>query len=167
MADSEAKYKQFREVIERQLESKKGGEIKLSASQSGDEITIHAQATLVNKAEPAQSRPRLRLALTEKAIRYVGTNKLRFHHQVVRSFPGGLEGKDLSSGQGQLDVKLSLLALKRDIETYLSDFAKQHPFPTPLPEVALENLSVVAFVQDDANKHVLHAVSVPVEKAKP
>jgi hypothetical protein len=167
MGDAEARYKQFREVIDRQLESKKGAEIKLSASQSGDDITIHAQATLVNKAAPARSRPRFRLALTEKAIRYVGTNKLRFHHQVVRSFPGGLEGKDLSSGQGQLDVKLSLPALKRDIESYLSDFAKQHPFPTPLPEVALENLSVVAFVQDDANKHVLHAVSVPVEKAKP
>ena len=101
MADAEARYKQFREVIDKQLESKRGADIKLSASHSGDEITIHAQATLANKAEPAQSRPRLRLALTEKTIRYVGTNKLRFHHQVVRSFPGGLEGKDLSSGQGR------------------------------------------------------------------
>jgi hypothetical protein len=164
MADSEAKYKQFREVIDRQLGSKKGAEIKLSASQSGDDITIQAQAILANQSEPARSRPRLRLALTEKTIRYVGTNKLRFHHQVVRSFPGGLEGKDLSSGQGQLDVKVSLPALKRDIESYLSDFAKVHPFPTPLPEIALENLAVVAFVQDDASKHVLHAVSVPVEK---
>ena len=121
----------------------------------------------MNKAKPAQSRPRLRLALTEKAIRYVGTNKLRLHHQVVRDFPGGLEGKDLSSGQGQLDVKLSLSGLRREIESYLSDYAKQRPFPTPLPEIGLENLSVVAFVQDDASKHVLHAVSVPVEKAKP
>jgi hypothetical protein len=167
MGDAEARYKQFRDVIDRQLENKKGAEIKLSASQSGDEITIHTQATLVNKAEPAQSRPRLRLALTEQAIRYVGTNKLRFHHQVVRSFPGGLEGKDLSSGQGQLDVKLSLPALKQDIESYLSDFAKLRPFPTPMPEIALKNLSVVAFVQDDASKHVLHAVLVPVENAKP
>jgi hypothetical protein len=167
MSDAEARYKQFREVIDRQLESKKGADIKLSASQSGDEITIRAQATLVKKAEPAQSRPRLRLALTEKSIRYVGTNKLRLHHQVVRDFPGGLEGKDLSSGQGQLDVKLSLSGLRREIESYLSDYAKQRPFPTPLPEIGLENLSVVAFVQDDADKRVLHAVSVPVERAKP
>jgi hypothetical protein len=105
--------------------------------------------------------------LTEKAIRYIGTNKLRFHHQVVRDFPGGPDGKDLSSGQGQLDVKLSLSKLKRQIENYLSEYAKLRPFPTPLPEIALENLSVVAFVQDDADKHVLHAVAVPVEKIKP
>jgi hypothetical protein len=164
MGDAEAKYKQFREVIDRQLEGKKEADINLSASQSGDEITIHAQATLVNQKEPARSRPKLRLVLTEKAIRYVGTNKLRFHHQVVRDFPGGVEGKDLSSGQGQLDVKLNLSNLKRDIESYLSDYAKLRPFPTPLPEIALENLSVVAFVQDDANKHVLHAASVPVRK---
>lgn len=164
MSDAQARYKQFREVIERRLEDKKGADIKLSAGRSGDEITIHAQATLVNQTEPSRSRPRLRLALTENTIRYVGTNKLRFHHQVVRDFPGGLEGKDLSSGQGQLDVKLSLLALKRDIESYLSDYAKQRPFPTPLPEIAFDKLSVIAFVQDDASKHVLHAVSVPVEK---
>ena len=46
------------------------------------------------------------------------------HHQVVRDFPGGLEGKELSAGQGRLHVKLSLTDLKCSIEEYLSDILK-------------------------------------------
>jgi hypothetical protein len=164
MADSEPRYRQFREIIERQLEGKKGADIKLSADQLGDEIEIHAQATVTRKATSPRSMPRLRLVLTEEAVRYVGINKLRFHHQVVRDFPGGHEGKELPSGQGQLNVKISLTDLKSDIENYLRDSSKVRPFPTSLPEIALENLSVVAFVQDDTDKHVLHAVSAPVKK---
>ena len=111
----------------------------------------------------SKSKPRLRLVLTEEKVRYVGSNKLRYHHHVVRDFPGGIEGKDLSAGSGQLTVKLNLADLRRDIEEYLSDYTKMRPFPTALPEIALKDLSVVAFVQDDADKTILHAVSVPVK----
>ena len=109
------------------------------------------------------AHPRLRLALTEESIRYIGNNKLRYHHHVVRDFPGGPEGKDLSSGSGELNITINLADLKRDIENYLSDYSKQRAFPGSLPEIALKDLSVVAFVQDDADKSILHAVAVPVK----
>jgi hypothetical protein len=32
-----------------------------------------------------------------------------------------------------------------------------------LPEIALKDLSIVAFVQDDADNSILHALAVPVK----
>lgn len=189
MQGSEGKYNEYREIIDRQLESGKGATIDLSATRAGDQLEIKARARVLAQAkadkgdqakekdkakgddkkkedEPAP-KPRLRLVLTEESVRYLGGNKLRFHHHVVRDFPGGTEGKDLSSGEGQLNVKLDLTVLKKDIESYLSTYAKVRSFPGTLPEIALRNLAVVAFVQDDADRSILHAVSVPVEEIKP
>ncbi len=70
--------------------------------------------------------------MTEESIRYVGGNKLRYHHHVVRAFPGGAEGKDLTDGKGKVELTLKLGDLKRNLETYLSDFAKTGSFPQPV-----------------------------------
>jgi hypothetical protein len=185
MQAAEQKYNEFRQIIDGQLNSRREATVEVSTTRTGDEIEITAQATVKpqtekpaaiskegaekkkdegdNTKDSAQFQPRLRLALTEEAIRYVGGNKLRYHHHVVRDFPGGQEGKDLSSGSGQLKVKLNLNELKRDIEAYLGEYTKMRPFPSGLPEIALKDLSVVAFIQDDASKSILHAVSVAVK----
>ena len=185
MQISEQKYRQFREIIDHRLEAVTKATIQLSATRKGDEISIAAQATLTGKPaadhhDPAAAKdgggdagtaskngsrqhPRLRLVLTEQAVRYIGSNKLRYHRHVVRDFPGGLEGKDLSSGSGELNVTINLADLKREIESYLSDYSKERAFPGALPEVAFKDLAVVAFIQDDADKSILHAVSVPVK----
>lgn len=180
MQASEHKFREYRDIIDSQLEATREAQVEVSATRQGDQIEITVQATVTRKPESTEAKndkaeskktgnakngsfkPRLRLALTEESIRYVGSNKLRYHHHVVRDFPGGLEGKDLSSGSGQLTVKLNLADLRRDIEECLSSTAKLRPFPYALPEVSLKDLSVVAFVQDDADKSILHAVSVPV-----
>ena len=181
MQASEQKFKEYRQIIDTQLEAARDAQVEVSATRQGDEIEITAQATVTRKPESTEAKtekeeskktgdakkggfkPRLRLALTEEAIRYVGGNKLRYHHHVVRDFPGGVEGKDLSSGSGQVSVKLNLADLRRDIDEYLSGSAKVRPFPAALPDVSLKDLSVVAFVQDDADKSILNAVSVPVK----
>ncbi len=185
---SEQKYEEYRGIIDPQLEAAREATIHLSASRTGGEITIAAQATVSRKRiasgkekEPAPANaqdldsaaenaskaeipphPRLRLALTEQSIRYIGLNKLRFHHHVVRGFPGGLEGRDLASGAGELRITINLADLQRDIEHDLGRYGKERAFPGSLPEIALKDLSVVAFVQDDADKSILHAVAVPV-----
>jgi hypothetical protein len=182
---SEQKYQQYRDIIDTQLEAAKAAAINLSATRTGDEIKIAAQATVTRRSKAKENdraqakdgngeaddagkvqgrpRPRLRLALTEEAIRYIGVNKLRYHHHVVRDFPGGLEGRELSSGSGELRITINAADLKRDIENYLSHHNRERAFPGSLPEVALKDLSVVAFVQDDADKSILHAVAVPVK----
>lgn len=106
---------------------------------------------------------RLRLALTEESIRYVGGNNLRFHHHVVRALPGGVEGKELVAGQAQLELTIDLDELRANQEEYLAEFAQARSFPKALPSIDLENLALVAFVQNDSTKQVLHAVSVEIE----
>ncbi len=173
MANSAGKYTQYRGIIDKALESARGATIDLSATRAGDQIKIAASARIAenggekSKEGGDKSRPVLRLALTEESIHYVGSNKLRFHHHVVRALPGGADGKELKDGTGKFDVTIDLADLKRNLASYLSDYAKTRAFPTTTPEIKFENLAVVAFVQDDSDKRVLQAVTVPVESARP
>jgi hypothetical protein len=189
MGNSQEKYNEYRALIDKSLETAKGANIAVSATQSGGQIKIVASADLTKesaehklesdtsrndpnegkKSGEEQDKPRrvLRLALTEESIHYVGGNNLRYHHHVVRALPGGANGTELKHGKGKTEVALNLADLKRDLEQYLSDFTKTIAFPNPLPEIKLDKLAVVAFVQDDGDKSILHAVSVPVATATP
>jgi hypothetical protein len=189
MANSETKYAEYRKIIDKSLETAKGAKIALSATRVGDQIKIAATAEVTEKAasdtgssshpkpdgkaeksskdEQGHSKTVLRLALTEESIHYVGSNKLRFHHHVVRALPGGAKGSEMKDGKGKTEVTVILADVKRDLEEYLSEFTKKMPFPNPLPEIKLDKLAVVAFVQEDGDKSVLHAVSVPVEPSTP
>jgi hypothetical protein len=189
MGDAQGKYNEYRAIIDKSLETAKGANIAVSASQAGGQLKIVASAEATkkssgrkvesdtSKSDPneekksgeEQGKPKqvLRLALTEESIHYVGGNKLRYHHHVVRAFPGGANGTELKDGKGKTEVTLSLADLTRELEKYLSDYTKTRAFPNPLPEIKLDKLAVVAFVQDDGDKSILHAVSVPVEIATP
>jgi hypothetical protein len=184
MEGSQEKYREFREIVDRELEKTREANIDLSATRAADQIEIKARASVTKKTGSSgtakengesagskgggsNSKPRLRLALVEESIRYVGTNRLRFHQNVVRALPGGPAGRDLASGSGEVSIKVNLKDLRRGIEEYLSERAKTRPFPGVLPEIALDHLSVVAFVQDDSDKRVLDAAWVPVKAENP
>lgn len=189
MPQSEAKYGQYRQIIDGRLAAERPAKVELKATRSGNKVMItaiaDAQAYLKAKAadakkdsetkdsekkdgeKAAEPALRLRLALTEEAIRYVGGNQLRFHHHVVRGMPGGAEGKELAAGQGEVELTIDLGDIRSGLSSYLDDFAtNQASFPNPLPEIGLKHLSLVAFVQDDADKTVLDAVSVEIPEAK-
>jgi hypothetical protein len=181
MGSSQTKYKEYREIVDKILEAPKNAKITASATRAGDQIKIIASAQVTEnqdgqtavpdgekaKEKKEKSKRMLRLALTEESIHYVGGNKLRFHHHVVRAFPGGAQGKELAGGTGKVELALSLADLKRGLETYLSDHAKTGAFPKLLPEIKLKDLALVAFVQDDADQSILQAISVPVKEATP
>jgi len=166
MAASQAKYEQYRSIIDEMLEQTRKADLTLSAQRQGDEIAIKAEAKAAEKPKDA-SQLKLRLALTEESIRYVGGNKLRFHHHVVRALPGGAEGKAMTDGKASVELKLNLADVKKEIEAYLDDYAKNRSFPGAVPEIALKDLSIVAFVQDDSDKSIVAAVSTPVKEATP
>src|SRR5690606_18436553 len=130
------------------LAGKKQATFDVKANRSGQKIVITATAQAASldegKEEVKEPRLRLRLVLTEESIRYVGGNRLRFHHHVVRGFPGGVDGKELVAGQVTVEETIDLTELKKDLAEYLKQYAKDRPFPNPLPELQLKNLSVVA-----------------------
>lgn len=183
MANAESKFGQYREVIDRQLAGKKQGKIELDVKRSGDNIVVTARAQARLPDQPAdekagdkadekagdkadektkQPQLRLRLVLIEEAIRYVGGNQLRFHHHVVRGFPGGVEGKELVATEAAANETIDLNQVRQTIDDYLASYQAQRSFPNPLPPIELKNLSIVAFLQNDADKSILHAVMAPV-----
>ena len=92
-----------------------------------------AKGQPMRKPKEGEVQAGLRLALTEESIRYVGGNKLRFHHHVVRAFPGRPRRQRPHRRERRGRMTLNLGDLKRKLETYLSDFAKTGPFPTRCP----------------------------------
>ena len=160
MAGSEGKYKQFRSIIDSGLAASPTATVDLKASRKGDLIEISAKAKTTGKpGEKAQ--PKLRMVITEEVVKYIGSNKLRFHHHVVRDMPGGAEGMSLDKA-GTLDqsTKVDVKTLRGEIEKYVSDFEKKSTFFGTKPAIDLKKLSVVAFVQDDQTKEILGASSV-------
>ena len=154
MAGAEAKYGQYRKVIEGQLAANKDAKIDLRLTRSGDRIIVSGAATA--KGEEG-AKLRVRLAITEEVVKYVGSNQLRFHHHVVRGLPGGVEGKEIVAGECVLNQTIDLAEMRQT----LADYVEGKTFANDPPAVGNE-LSLVAFIQNDADKSVLHAVVVPL-----
>lgn len=170
---AEERYREFRQRVEAQLAGKREAAIQLRVTRAADTLVIRStaeavrsQANDVQSAEDKKSEPnlRLRIALTENLVRYDGGNGVRINRHVVRDFPGGLEGKRLVSGRAEVQLEVDLAALRRDLQDYLQEKAGAISLacPRPLPPLELKQLAVVAFVQDDDSKRVLHAVQVAV-----
>jgi hypothetical protein len=155
------KYAEYREVIEPLLEKDADAKVQLTAARKDNEISIKA-----NWSDAARTgdKVRLRFVLAEEHVRYPGGNGLRYHHFVVRSMPGGAMGFAVAKKAGEQAVTVNLEDVRLKLNDYLDDFAKnESPFPRSDRPLALKNLRVVAFVQDDANNEVLQAVQVEVK----
>lgn len=167
MQHAEAKYNEYRGVIEPSLETPRQAKITLEATRIGDEVKIKATAEADKGNEAA--KPKLRLVLVEESVRYAGGNKLRFHHNVVRAFPGGVEGKALEQGKGSVEIVVALEEVRKAQRDYLEKFPSTsgRSFPNPLPPIDLDDLAVVALVQDDADHAIWQATQVPVRVVNP
>lgn len=156
MANSDEKYKEYREILDAALEQTTDVKIGGSAKQDGDKVTVNVEIT--GMKEPKDTT-KLRLILTEENIRYVGSNGVRFHHNVVRSLFGKVEGvavKGLKDGKHA--AELNLADVKANIKKYLDKYhAEERPFPRPGRPLDLKGLKVVALVQDDASGEILQA----------
>jgi hypothetical protein len=168
MQAAKDKYDEYRSAVDDVLKGKKDGKVTLKVTRSGDDVKILASAEGPSGDKASNGDLKLRVALTEEQIKYVGGNRLRFHHHVVRGFPGGTQGKALADGKAAAELTLKLDDVRKGLETYVSDYARENNAftSTPLPPVELKDLSVVAFLQDDKTKEVLDVVVVPVEEKK-
>ena len=158
------KYTAYREAIEEALEKPATVKIQLTASQKGGDISIKG---LVSELEKPGEKITLRFVLTEERIRYIGGNGVRYHHNVVRSFPGGVKGFPLPKKDAEATATVNLEKLREEISKQLEEFTKEDgDTPSGDRPLALKNLRVIAFVQDDATGDVLQAVQVEVEEKK-
>jgi hypothetical protein len=157
------KYFDYRDIINPLLEKPAKAELKVSATRQGDKIDIQAE---VSDLEKPSDKIRLRFALVEEQVRYVGGNQLRFHHDVVRALPGGADGFPLKEKTAKQTATINLADLRKNLTSYLDDFGKKVPFPNDRRPLDLKKVKVVAFVQDDDTKEVLQAAQVEVKGAE-
>ena len=160
-AVAEKKFTALREQIDEALEKAPGVKLGLTVAK-GEKGGFTAKATVADLDMPGE-KVVLRFALAEERIRYTGGNGVRYHHLVVRAMPGGVKGFPLPKKTAEQTVTFDPEDVRATLTKYLDDFAKNvDDFPRPDRPLALKNLKLVAFVQNDATREVLHAVQVDV-----
>jgi hypothetical protein len=152
-------YKKYRAVIDPLLEETTKIKLKVAAKRKGDKIDITAE---VADLEKPGEKIRLRLALVEEEVQYTGGNTLKTHHHVVRDLPGGAAGFALKEKSAKQTATVDLKELRAKLTKYLDDYAKEEDFPSKDRPLALKDLRVVAFVQNDQTKEVIEAAEVKV-----
>ncbi len=126
---------------------------------------------------PADAKPsyKLHALLVEETLRYPGENGIRIHPVVVRAMSGFMAGgftldpAKLDSAGGEVvnavfDIAAISAALKRNTEEFEASQSKERDEPFTFIERKYEinanNLSVVAFVQEQKSRKVLQAAAV-------
>ncbi len=159
MANAEAKYGQYVSVIDPLLEEATPIKLTGKATRTGEKIDIAVEFA----GAPAGGDAKLRLLLVEDTVKYVGGNRLRFHHSVVRAMPGGADGMAMKDKVGKQAVTVDVSKVRSDLSKYLDDFAaNERPFPSAARPLEMAKLQVIALVQDDESGEVLHAARFEV-----
>lgn len=161
-AASEKFYKTFRGAIEDLIEKPAGVKLALTVAK-GEKGGFSAKVNVTDLDAPGE-KVMLRFVLAEERVRYTGGNGIRYHHMVVRAMPGGAKGVALTKKTHEQSVTVDPDAVRADLTKYLDDFAKKEgQFPRSDRPLGLRNLKLVALVQNDATKEILHAVQVDLD----
>ncbi len=163
MANAEKKYGDYTSVINPLLEENTPVKLTGRATRAGDKVNIAVEYDGV----PTGGEAKLRLLLVEDTVKYVGGNKLRFHHSVVRAMPGGAAGAALKDKAGKQTTLVDVANVRADLNKYLDEYAAERPFPTAARPLEMTKLQVIALVQDDATGEILHAARFDVTPRGP
>jgi tetratricopeptide (TPR) repeat protein len=155
--------------VEKQLETAAEAEVKLDASMDGS--SIKAKATVSNlKSESANLK--LHIVLAEEKLRYNGENGIRFHPMVVRSIAGpeyggfAVKAKDTQSFDWTFDVSAVSAEAAKHLDEYEKSGHRGEPFTfsEKKDKIDPDNLTVVAFVQDEMTKAILQSTLLRLKR---
>jgi hypothetical protein len=159
MTAAEGKFAQYTGVINPLLEKTTAVKVSGKATRLGDKIDI-----AVEVANGDGDDVKLRLVVVEENVKYVGSNQLRFHHQVVRAMPGGADGVAVKDKTFKHTATLDLADVRNGLTKYLDDYAANtRPFPKPDRPMDMKALKVIALVQNDKTKEITQALQIEVE----
>jgi hypothetical protein len=159
MPAAENKYKQYCDVINPLLEKKTDVKLSGRATRAGDKIDIAVDVAGGNGDEM-----KLRIVVVEENVKYVGSNQLRFHHQVVRAMPTGAEGVAVKDKSFKHTTAVDLTGVRKNLTKYLDDYAANvRPFPKADRPMDMKSLKVIAFVQNDSTKEIVQAIQLEID----
>jgi hypothetical protein len=158
-------YKKLRKELEKLLEKKARGKLKLTVKRKGDKIEATAAVSGLKKTG---DDVRVRFVLVEEVVRYAGRNGQRLHHHVVRAVRGGGNAFALEEKEASKAVAFDLAKLRPALTKYLANFTffGRKPFGDEPQPLELKHLKVVAFIQDDQSQEILVAAQADVPPAK-
>src|SRR5262249_26929021 len=107
--DAHRNYSLLSDAVDELVETVPGVRITAEADRQGDRVGLRVA---VRGLPGPDDGKRLRVVLVEEAVRYVGSNGLRFHHNVVRAMPGGPDGVALREKDGEHRLTVDLAALR-------------------------------------------------------
>jgi hypothetical protein len=155
-------YGELRDGIEKQLETPATVKLALTVT-PGEKGAFTAKAAVSDLEAPGE-KVRLRFVLTEERVRYAGASGARYHSYVARAVPGDPKGYALTKKAHEQAVTIDPTEVRAKLGKFLDDFAKSGgEFLRPDRPLALTNLKLVAFVQNDATGEVLQAVQADVK----
>lgn len=161
LAAGKEKYVEIAQAINAQLETPAAGKLTLTAANDPSGIKATAK---VSGLEKTGEKVVLRFAVVEERVRYAGGNGARFHHRVVRDMPGGVKGFPLTKADHEQAVTVNPDEIRQGLTKYLNEFAKNEAeFPRPDRPLALKNLKLVAFVQNDETGEVLNTTQIDLD----
>lgn len=163
IANSGKIYSTYRKNLAPLLEKPAQAKLTLNAARKGNKIEIAAE---VSGVESPGETIRLRYALVETRVHFVGDSGIRYHYHVVCALPAGEKGVAIREKVMRHNTSVDLEALRKDQAKYLAEISKKSKmqFPNVDQLLELKDLRVVAFVQNDKTKEVLQAAQVEVGK---
>jgi hypothetical protein len=154
------KLKQYRALIDPQLDIAAAANLRLAANRDGDKVSITATVTGLTKPS---DKIRLRIVLAESVVRYRGSNGVRYHQCVVRGFAGSPDGIPMPQPTAEQKATVDLAALRASLNAELDEFQKKANETITERPLALRSMIVVAFIQDDVSHEVLQAAQIDVK----
>jgi hypothetical protein len=165
MTNAEPKFDQYRRIIDPLLEKSTTVRLSGKANRDGSQVSVSVGVTGVESTDDLH----LRFLLVEDTVKYVGSNRIRFHHHVVRAMPGGaggfpLKDADRAEGAYRKSVTVDLEKIRLELVKYLDDYAaNERPFRDDARPLDLKNLKVIALVQNDKTQEILQAVQLELK----
>jgi hypothetical protein len=156
---AESVYTALRERISPILAQQTDIKLELTAQADNGSLVLTAEATGPEQFDPDL---RLRLALVEDDIHFVAPNGIRLHDAVVRSMPGSPEGIFPKDGKLNFRKTIVLADLKQRLSQQIAKAEEDYRVEFPVKPLALKNLQLVGFVQNDKTREILQAAIVPV-----
>ena len=160
MAESEGKFNAYATAIAIRGTFKSPVVISGKVERAGDILSVDVTADGIRVTKGL----RLRVALTENSIKYVGANTVRFHHHVVRHFAGGTAGIEIKEATTTKSLSIDLNAVQADLKKYIDSIARDEKTINvdDAPVLNKSGLKVVVFVQNDATGEVLNTIQLDV-----
>ena len=104
----------------------------------------------------------LRFVLVEERNFFLAPTGIRYHHNIVRDFPGGFQGFPVDLKGQDVTATVNLDKVMASQQAFFKKFADAEE---KIPDIIInsKNLRIVAFVQDATNNTILQSAQVDLE----